>query len=154
MFVPENNIHTILSMKIKIFHIYALHGMHQILHNFVFMHNTAIQKLYFFVFMGISKFHSKITSIHAQSPEKFWLISYSCKIGAKNYLFRINEQFRAKRVSYWYENDAEFRAKKSFREKPPNCCTRELNVLWKPYTLPTLEWYPGNPNLISVPWKP
>ena len=145
MFVPENNIHTILSMKIKIFHIYALHGMHQILHNFVFMHNTAIQKLYFFVFMGISKFHSKITSIHAQSPEKFWLISYSCKIGAKNYLFQIDEQFRAKRVSYWYENDAEFRAKKVISWKTTQLLHKRIECF-----VETL--YPTHTGMI--PWNP
>ena len=51
----------------------------------------------------------------------------------KKYLFRINAQFRAKLVSYWYENYAKFRAKKSFRAKPRNCCTRESTVSWKPY---------------------
>ena len=51
----------------------------------------------------------------------------------KNYLFRMNAQFRAKLFSYWYENDANFRAKKSFRAKTRNCYARELTVSWKPY---------------------
>ena len=57
----------------------------------------------------------------------------------KNYLFRMNAQFRAKLVSYWYENYAKFCAKKSFRAKPRNCCARELTVTWKPYSYSSLH---------------
>ena len=64
------------------------------------------------------------------------LFSYSCEKSCKKYdfyyvfirnfvpkkySFRIIAQFRTNLVSYWYENDAKFRAKKSF-----------LSVLWKP----------------------
>ena len=37
-------------------------------------------------------------------------------------LFRMIAQFLAKLGLYWYENDQEFRAKKSFPAKPRNCC--------------------------------
>ena len=61
----------------------------------------------------------------------------------KNYLFQMNAQFLAKLVSYWYTNDAEFRAKKSFRAKPWNCCTRELTVSWKPKLKHKGRWTDG-----------
>ena len=46
------------------------YGMQQILLNFVFMHNTAVQKFQFFVFMGIVQLHAKMTCIHAQYHAK------------------------------------------------------------------------------------
>ena len=79
--------------------------------NITFMHNTALQKFKFFWFMGIAK----MTCIHAQYHEIFWLkflIHAKFRV-KKNYLLRMNAQFRAKLFSYWYENDAKFRAKKS-----------------------------------------
>ena len=38
--------------------------MQQIFLNFAFMHNTALQKFHFFVFMGIGKLHAKMTCIY------------------------------------------------------------------------------------------
>ena len=60
--------------------------------------------------------------------KKFWLkFRIHAKLHAqKVYLFRKDAQFREKLVSYWYENDAEFHAKKSFCAKPRNCCARGL----------------------------
>ena len=109
-FTETNSRHTVQILKSFIFMHY---GMQQILLNFVFMHNTAVQKFQFFVFMGIVQLHAKMTCIHAQYHEKFWLkFRIHAKFRAKKYLFRMNAQFRAKLVSYWYENDAGFRAKK------------------------------------------
>ena len=64
--------------------------------------------------MGIVQLNAKMTCIHAQYHEKFRLkFRILAKFRAnKIYLFRMNAQFRAKLVSYLYENDAEFRAKK------------------------------------------
>ena len=77
-----NSRHTVQILKSFIFMHY---GMQQILLNFVFMHNTAVQKFQFFVFMGIVQLHAKMTCIHAQFHEKFWL------------KFRIRAKFRAKK---------------------------------------------------------
>ena len=101
--------------------------MQHILLNLVFIRNTAAQKFQFFAF--------KWPVFMRNILKKIWLkFRIHAKFRAKKkYLFRINAQFRAKLVSYWYENYAKFRAKKSFRAKPRNCCTRESTVSWKPY---------------------
>ena len=44
--------------------------MQQILLIFVFMHNSAVQKFQFFVFMGILKLQGKMACIHVQYHEK------------------------------------------------------------------------------------
>ena len=60
------------------------------------------------------KLDAKMTCIHANIMKKFWLkFRIHAKFRAKKiYLFRMNAQFPSKLVSYWYENDAKFRAKK------------------------------------------
>ena len=56
--------------------------------------------------------------IHAQSHAQFWLlICIHPQFRAKKDLFRMNAQFRANLVSYWYENDARFREKSNFAQK-------------------------------------
>ena len=82
-FTETNSRHTVQILKSFIFMHY---GMQQILLNFVFMHNTAVQKFQFFVSMGIVQLHAKMTCIHAQYHEKFWL------------KFRIHAKFRAKKI--------------------------------------------------------
>ena len=89
-----------------------------------------LYKFKFFVFMGIAKLHEIMTCIHANIMKKFCRIH--AKLPAKKLFISNEAQFREKLVSYLYENDAEFRAKKSFRPKPRNCCARELTVPWKP----------------------
>ena len=91
---------------------------------------TAVQKFNYSYSRKLQKWSVFMRKI----MKKFWLkFCIHAKFRAKKYLFRMNAQFRAKLVSYWKENDAEFRPKKSFRAKPRNCCARELTVSWKPY---------------------
>ncbi len=47
----------------------------------------------------------------------------------KNNLFRMNAQFCAKLVSYCYENDAEFRAKKVISSKTRKLLRKRIDCL-------------------------
>ena len=52
--------------------------MQQIFLNFVFMHNTAVHKFQFFVFMGIAKLHEKMTCINENIMKKFCIPAKFC----------------------------------------------------------------------------
>ena len=78
---------------------------------------------------------------------KYHLFSNSCAIACTHYDFYyvfirnfvqkkifISNEFTisCKPVSYWFENNAKFRAKKSFCAKTRNCCARESSSSLKP----------------------
>ena len=79
--------------------------------------------------MGIAKLHAKMTCIHANIIKNSDLNFVFMRnfVHKKIYLFRMNAQFRAKLVSYWYKNDAEFRAKKVISHKTTQLLRKRID---------------------------
>ena len=93
------------------------------------MLNTAAQRFQFFVFMGITQLHEKLTCSHAQYNEKkIWLkLRIHAKFCAKTLDIANYCAILFKTGFVLIQNDAKCCA------KPRNCCAIESTVLWKPY---------------------
>ena len=103
-----------------------------------------VHKFQFFINMRIGQFRAESMTLYSclKSCKKYDLIIFACAISCKKYLFRINAQFLANLVSYWYEIDAKFHAKKSFHAKTRNT---QKNLLFRetPYR-PCKEHWKSN----------
>ena len=121
------------------------HHTVQILTSFIIMHYTSINmdnlygvQQYYLILYSCSilqhensnlsyswALHNYMQKFMRNIMKKFWLrFRIHGKFRAKQ-LF-ISNEFRAKLVSYWYENYVKFCA------QPRNCCARESTVSWKP----------------------
>ena len=78
-----------------------------------------VHKFQFFINMRIGQFRAESMTLYSclKSCKKYDLIIFACAISCKKYLFRINAQFLANLVSYWYKIDAKFNEKSHFMQK-------------------------------------